>query len=260
MQCRYHAPKALGANIHRILSTASSASKPRSPTPAACRTPMTCCPDNINVMSQESALSHDLTSTRDPSARSCASRPWPSRTIFALRDARCTSGEPCWMSIAAARRPSPPRPPVTMKVPWDNIRCFSEQRAVQGRTRATRGSPPLHSDSPSANPPSSPALSTCICPRPRNKSMLWVQSDVCSTRITRARPQAPPCAALSAKAPDVKISTAGDLGRRANVCTISSNICIPCNEGADDVAPSRSTATACHGDNGTFGRCERVKG
>eukprot|EP00966_Prymnesium_polylepis_P214179 4960138-Prymnesium_polylepis.2 len=109
---RNHAPSAFDAYIHRTLLASSAVSRPLSPTPAACITPIVQPAHCSAPTSFISALSHAVTSAAVPSERSFICRPCPSRATRPLRDARKACTAPLSTSSAAARSPSPPSPPV----------------------------------------------------------------------------------------------------------------------------------------------------
>ena len=179
-----------------------SARRPRSPTPAACRMPTTVrLKAAILASSSASPLSEATASTKVPSSCSCLCSPCPSRAIRPLREPSITWVAPRAMSSCAARRPSPPSPPVTAYTPHAAVATLgSPAAAVCRRSRDERIAFATQASSASLTAMAfeSNAGIAIELNAPRDTSTLCARSPLCSRRTTRARPHTPPCAASDA--------------------------------------------------------------
>ena len=195
-ECRCHAPRAFGASTHSSRAASTAANSPLSLTPAACSRPLSAraWPTRART-SAASPLSHATSTAAALNSDSLASSLWPLRRMRPLLEASSTRSAPLLASSEAARRPRPPKPPVTRYVPGERLAAAPIMFCALARSRATCSLPSVPNAISSSRPA---AMRRSPIPMTRAAHVARTQMvcrAACSSRTTRVKPTTTPCGA-----------------------------------------------------------------
>mmetsp|Transcript_60817 Transcript_60817/g.101040 ORF Transcript_60817/g.101040 Transcript_60817/m.101040 type:complete len:211 (-) Transcript_60817:71-703(-) len=166
-----------------------------------------------------------------------------------LREARRRRVTPSLMSVVAAWRPRPPRPPVMAYGP-DALVSISFDTMVHARRRRPKRVPMDNLSSGSVFGPSSAANLQVSHDTPT----ICMRSSGCSICSTRTMPKAPLCAALlapctvsAARRVYVSMSVCGGRAKDTSCCESVSTKYTLSSKGVHVSPPVRTATIACHG-------------